>query len=236
MYFHSITEKVGWCWIWFRLISGKPSLLSFSQWRHEQTLAKHFKALGGEQSLTESLVSFWLIPCAEEFLARKWQFAQICSARTTPKHRLRQTVWSHFPKFLQLHHQTKDEVFLLFRHIQRHDQQLYDGCEKVFDLLIFSHILAHIKGWKLFKKGGEYGIFSLYELIQARRKQERGLMAWRRNVACGIARHQVLWSLFTPARLQRLLWRIYHCTLLQPLLFLTLRVCLCWFLHIRSFN
>lgn len=36
-----------------------------------EDMSRHFKELGGEQSLSELVVSFWLIPLAEEFLVCK---------------------------------------------------------------------------------------------------------------------------------------------------------------------
>lgn len=59
MYFSSTIERVGWCWIWYWLISKKAPSLSSSHWRHKHILAKYFKRTGG-RTITLRIAGFLL--------------------------------------------------------------------------------------------------------------------------------------------------------------------------------
>ena len=59
MSFSSMIERVGWCWIWYWLISKKAPSSSSSHWRHKQILAKHFKRTG-RRTITLRIAGFLL--------------------------------------------------------------------------------------------------------------------------------------------------------------------------------
>lgn len=87
----------------------------------ELTLAKHFKGLGGEQSLPELLVSFWLIPFSVEFLACKLLFADLISWDPTQALLKPNCLVPHPSTSLQPYHHTKSIAFLLLYQIQLTD-------------------------------------------------------------------------------------------------------------------
>lgn len=169
-------ERVRRCWTRYKLISGKaPSLLS-SHYRHKKTSARHFKALGGEQSLSELVVSFWLIPSAENVLNvnscfrgfdQFWPHPSIAQAKLSRLTEILATLSPNQEHSLSIN---------LSDSTERHDRQLYLLDASRF-LISWSFLTSetHIKGFKLFKEGGEYGILSSCDLIQARRRQKKGI-------------------------------------------------------------